>query len=266
MKFTDLSLELRNLFLTRWNEFFEERLDSYIDEYVGEWDSQDFADFVEGVTLYSERGGKDAFVVNVKNRGMFDGSAFSVIADKLNVPVEKIEEIGDANGEAITQAMWNIINEVLFPDAEKEAGMELYAYGRSGGYWGAPVKEFDLNKYVNIEEVKDYYILNHEEMEEFFDLYYSEAKEAEIESDISNVDEYAGEYLVHKWMRAFIEEDIDSNNHFITEPDTTELERMRDGINKVVDSANDEFWANEFMDWFAERIHDEEIENNEKGE
>lgn len=264
MKLTDLSMDLRNLFVARWNEYFEDYIEDEIDPYRGDWQDEDVVDYVKGVILYGEQGGKNAFVVDVKNRGVFDRSAFEVIANKLNVPVEKIEEIGDANEETISQAMWNIINEVLFPDAEENTGVELFTYGRMGGYWGTPVDNFDLSMVVDMEEVKEYYILNHEKMEEFFDDYYSEAKEAEIESDISNIDEYIGEYPMHKWMRAFIENDIDEGEKFITEPDTTELEKMRNEINNVIDSANDEYWANQFVDWFAEQLYGEEVKNSKR--
>jgi len=120
---TELSAEFRETVKDWFYDFF----DSF------EPDKQAIADVHD--MIYYDR--DDAFVINVKGRGLPDRETIEILEKKLQKDLDEFLEYGDSY-------VYSIINDRT-EELSKELGVDISFYGRSGGYIGIDAKDVNLS-------------------------------------------------------------------------------------------------------------------------
>jgi len=79
----------------------------------------------------------DAFVINVKGRGLPDSETIEILEKKFQKDLDEFFEYGDSY-------VYSIINDRT-EELSKELGIEISFYGRSGGYIGIDTSDVNLS-------------------------------------------------------------------------------------------------------------------------
>jgi hypothetical protein len=197
-------------------------------EYLKEWFSDYFtniepnpraiADIHE---LIFKRGGSygdgDAFVINVKNRGLPDWTTKEILEERLKV---NLDDLFDNNWEYVDQYSYGVINNRV-NELSEELGVDISFYGRSGGYIGIPVEDVDLSPVViikNFTEMIDQYV------EKFIESFNEEDSQDQKKCEEDE------EYLDH-FLLDFAEKNEDIFYNYVTIP---VLYKFRDKVEQLI--------------------------------
>jgi len=195
---TEFSAEFRETMRDWYYDFF----DSF------EPDKQAIADVHD--MIYYDR--DDAFVINVKGRGLPDRETIEILEKKLQKDLDEFLEYGDSY-------VYDIINSRT--DAlSKELGVDISFYGRSGGYIGIDARDIYLSACAIVSDFEQM-------IHEFVNMALSHIVEDEsLDRQMLEDEEYLDQVLLE-----LTEENIDLFYKFVSIPI---LHRFEERVEEII--------------------------------
>jgi len=190
-------------------EFRETVRDGFYDFFDSfEPDKQAIAD-VHGM-IY--RRSEDAFVIDVKGRGLPDGKTIEILEKRFQQDLDEFLEYGDSY-------VYDIINSRT--DAlSKELGIEISFYGRSGGYIGIDASDVNLSACAIVSDFEQM-------VHEFVNMALAHIAEDEfLDQSMLDDEEYLEQVLLE-----LVEENIDLFYKFVSIPI---LHRFEERVEEII--------------------------------
>ena len=223
-------------------------------EYLKEWfndyfaniepDPQVIADLHE-LIFRRELGEGEAFVINVKNRGLPDWTTKEILEKRLQID---LDELYDNNWDYVDQYTYDVINNTV-DELSKELGVDISFYGRSGGYIGIPVEDVDLSPFIIIKEFKkmvDQYV------EKFIESFNEE--DSQDQKKCEEDEEYLDQFLLD-----FAEKNEDIFYNYVSVP---VLHKFRDKVEQLISTEfSSEGWAKKLEPLVKDYVKQEILNN-----
>jgi hypothetical protein len=171
-------------------------LDRILDDYVDKIDVREMI-----VRLYPKnyRVEDDAFVVNVKGRGLPDWDIIKKrLSEKIGVSEKEIQYWIDRHSDLVEDVVWETIGD-LVDSLRDDLGVWVYQYGRMAGYWGIPVEKIEIE--IKIPEGKKRDLIEDFLSSKEFDELYKYLIKSEERVQFTDIDI---EFLIREALETYI--------------------------------------------------------------
>jgi len=156
------------------------------------------------IRLYPKnyRAEDDAFVVNVKGRGLPDWDIIKKrLSEKIGVSEKEIQDWINRHSDLAEDVVWETIGDIVESLREDLSVEDVYQYGRMGGYWGIPVENIEIE--IKIPEWKKRELINGFLVSKWFDELY------DYLIDVNERVDFTDEVLIESHIRDALEIYID---------------------------------------------------------